>query len=117
MVLLVSLSKPWILNIFKNHPEFLQNVAAPAEGDDARPQYGCKDADRTTCGHMLNTDFEVFYNMALDEDEFLSECDLSAATTDCEKSDTYDLSVSYAEVNYLITYINVKVLSYYYWQS
>ena len=51
---------------------------------------------------MLNTDFEVFYNMALDEDEFLSECDLSAATTDCEKSDTYDLSVSYSEVNHFL---------------
>ena len=55
---------------------------------------------------MLNTDFEVFYNMALDEVEFFSECDLSAATTDCEKSDTYDLSVSYSEVNYLFMYFN-----------
>ena len=50
---------------------------------------------------MLNTDWEVLYNMPLNEDNFLSECDLSAATTDCEKSDTYDLSVSYSEVNHL----------------
>ena len=47
---------------------------------------------------MINTDWEVLYNMPLNEDNFLSECDLSAATTDCEKSDTYDLSVSYSEV-------------------
>ena len=48
---------------------------------------------------MINTDWEVLYNMPLNEDNFLSECDVSAATTDCEKSDTYDLSVSYSEVS------------------
>jgi len=70
-----------------------------ALGDDARPQYSCADSDGTACGGMLNTDWEVLYNMPLNEDNFLSECDLSAATTDCEKSDTYDLSVSYSEDN------------------
>jgi len=68
-------------------------------GEDARPQYGCTDPDGTACGNMINTDWEVLYNMPLNEDNFLSECDLSAATTDCEKSDTYDLSVSYSEDN------------------
>ena len=58
-----------------------------------------RSSDGTACGGMLNTDWEVLYNMPLNEDNFLSECDLSAATTDCEKSDTYDLSVSYSEVN------------------
>ena len=70
-------------------------------GEDARPQYGCTDPDGTACGNMINTDWEVLYNMPLNEDNFLSECDVSAATTDCEKSDTYDLSVSYSEVNHL----------------
>ena len=84
----------------KSCPEFFQNRAGRQSlGEDARPQYGCTDPDGTACGNMINTDWEVLYNMPLNEDNFLSECDVSAATTDCEKSDTYDLSVSYSEVS------------------
>ena len=80
-------------------------------GEDARPEYGCTDPDGTDCGNMINTDWEVLYNMPLNEDNFLSECDLSAATSDCEKSDTYDLSVSYSEVNLIFHSKNsVKVI-------
>ena len=49
---------------------------------------------------MLNTDFEVFYNMDLDEDDFLSQCDVSAAAAECAHSGTYDLAVQYASVSY-----------------
>ena len=53
----------------------------------------------TDCGRMLNTDFEVFYNMDLDEDDFLSKCDVSAAAAECSKSGTYELGVKYASVS------------------
>ena len=47
----------------------------------------------------MNIDFEVFYNMELDEDDFLSMCDVSAAADECPKSGTYDLAVKYASVS------------------
>ena len=104
-IFVTSISKFLVFSIEttskKSRSDFFQNRAGrKALGDDARPQYACADSDGTACGGMLNTDWEVLYNMPLNEDNFLSECDLSAATTDCEKSDTYDLSVSYSEVNY-----------------
>ena len=83
-----------ILNYFQNR------AGKQSLGADARPQYSCADQDGTKCGGMLNTDWEVLYNMPLNEDNFLSECDVSAATTDCEKADTYNLSVKYSEVNH-----------------
>ena len=95
----------------KSCPEFFQNRAGRLSlGEDARPQYGCTDPDGTACGNMINTDWEVLYNMPLNEDNFLSECDLSAATSDCEKSDTYDLSVSYSEVNHLSFILKLFVI-------
>jgi len=45
--------------------------------------------------------FEVFYNMDLDEDDYLSVCYVSAAAAECPKSDTYDLAVKYASDNAL----------------
>ena len=106
--------KSYFIETIKKNPtlNYFQNRAGRLSlGEDARPQYSCADADGTKCGNMLNTDWEVLYNMPLNEDNFLSECDLSAATTDCEKSDTYDLSVSYSEVNLIFHSKNsVKVI-------
>ena len=81
----------------------IQNRAGRnAFGEDARPQYKCEDENGNRCGTFLNTDFEVFYNMDLDEDDFLSQCDVSAAAAECTHSDTYDLAVQYASVSYRV---------------
>ena len=92
----------------KNSKKLLQNRAGRnVFGEDARPQYKCEDENGNRCGTFLNTDFEVFYNMDLDEDDFLSVCDVSAAAAECPKSDTYDLAVKYASVSENYQYLGL----------
>ena len=45
--------------------------------------------------------------MELDEDDFLSMCDVSAGAAECPKSDTYDLAVKYASVSEIHKYLEL----------
>jgi len=77
-----------------------RNVAgAGATGTDSRPQYACSQ-DGVSCGIMLNTDLEMFYEFEnLNARTFLTECTIDAANTDCTPADTYDLAKSFADDN------------------
>ena len=46
---------------------------------------------------MLNTDFEVFYELELDEDSE-PQCDVQSDALTCQKAETYDIAAQYAEV-------------------
>ena len=46
---------------------------------------------------MLNTDFEVFYELELDDDSE-PQCDVQSDALTCQKAETYDIAAQYAEV-------------------
>ena len=46
---------------------------------------------------MLNTDFEVFYELDLDGDS-QAQCNVQSDALTCQKSETYDIAAQYAEV-------------------
>ena len=47
---------------------------------------------------MLNTDFEVFYTLDLDDDA-MAGCDVQSDSLTCAKSETYDKAMEYAQVS------------------
>ena len=48
---------------------------------------------------MLNTDFEVFYELELDDDSE-PQCEVQSDALTCQKAETYDIAAQYAEVLY-----------------
>ena len=57
---------------------------------------------------MFNTDFEMFYDLKLNDETFETECNLnplcgqdgSCSASDCPVAPVYHQSVSYAQVNF-----------------
>ena len=46
---------------------------------------------------MLNTDFEVLYELELDDDS-QPQCEVQSDALTCQKAETYDIAAQYAEV-------------------
>ena len=71
---------------------------ANARAADRKWQFEGIDSDGETASIMLNTDFEVFYELELDEDS-QAGCDVQSDALTCQKSETYDIANQYAEVS------------------
>lgn len=73
-----------------------QDVSAPR--DDARWQYEGVDSASQGVGMMLNTDFEVYYDIAVGSDGEPS----CANPHDCVGSSSYSTASGYADVSKLL---------------
>ncbi len=72
----------------------MQQVAGKG-AEEPKPEYKCNWlASDINCANMLNTDFEMFFDLTLDSDGH-SACE----PRDCEPSSTYDVASHYANVS------------------
>ena len=72
---------------------------ANARAADRKWQFEGYDSDGEQVSMMLNTDFEVFYELDLDDDS-QAQCDVQSDALTCQKSETYDIAAQYAEVRF-----------------
>ena len=83
-------------------------MAASATGDDSRPQLHCTDDEDndSACGIMLNTDFELVFDLDLDlEGKSSCRIDVNCIKKNtcgrngvCAKARTFHLTKKYVEV-------------------
>ena len=71
---------------------------ANARAADRKWQFEGYDSDGEQVSMMLNTDFEVFYELDLDDDS-QAQCDVQSDALTCQKSETYDIANQYATVS------------------
>ena len=92
------------LNVSRTEQSYHQNLSqdlnSANQGTNAvrRWQWNGTWANGDEDAMMLNTDFEVFYELQLNEDAEAG-CDVQSDSLTCAKSETYDKAKEYAEVS------------------